>query len=436
METEFVSKERFLSEVERILQSNVMHTSEVSRRLLKFLAEKSLSGEADHLKEYTVAIDALDRPTTYDPRHDSTVRIQMGRLRQKLGEYYRTEGKDSQTVVDLPKGRFKLTCVVRTSSPIALGSFNRGTLSPTFVWVIGSVLMCLLVTTTLFALRSGFGGTASRSGFASKDWNRDLEELWGPILSGDRPLIIAVEDPLFMSLHSDGTLFCRDASLNGWDEVERSPTVLKVRRALDNPDTAPIRLYAPFGLVNTSFLFGTIFGARGRNVSMIRTSEISQQQVADSNVVFAGLQGRFQAQLATLPIQPQLTLSSTGVNDSRPHQGQPTDYWDPDGNPTDGEVYSLVSHLPGPLARGDLWIFTSRTAIGYMAAVERFTDPVLAHDLVSQVRMTTHQTPRYYQMLFKVKYKDQVPTESDLILFRELGLSGLGVTKEQSISRP
>src|SRR5689334_5541363 len=69
-----------------------------------------LSGEADQLKEYSVGIDALGKPATYDPRHDSTVRIQVGRLRQKLAEYYRTEGKDDLLIVDLPKGRFKLTC--------------------------------------------------------------------------------------------------------------------------------------------------------------------------------------------------------------------------------------------------------------------------------------------------------------------------------------
>src|SRR5581483_2911177 len=98
------------AEVERILESNTFRNSEALRRLLKFLAEKMLSGEADHLKEYSVGIDALGKPATYDPRQDSTVRIQVGRLRQKLAEYYRTEGKEDPLIIDLPKGRFKLTC--------------------------------------------------------------------------------------------------------------------------------------------------------------------------------------------------------------------------------------------------------------------------------------------------------------------------------------
>src|SRR6201992_301772 len=108
-----VEDQALQSQVERILHSDEFRSSEVLRRLLKFLAEKSSLGEADQLKEYAVAIDGLGKPHSYDPRHNSAVRIQVGRLRQKLAEYYRTEGKHDEFVVDLPKGRFKLTCEAR-----------------------------------------------------------------------------------------------------------------------------------------------------------------------------------------------------------------------------------------------------------------------------------------------------------------------------------
>src|SRR6202171_808277 len=114
--------EAITAEVERILESNTFRNSDALRRLLKFLADKMLSGEADQLKEYSVGLDALGKPATYDPRHDSTVRIQVGRLRQKLAEYYRTEGKEDRLIVDLPKGRFKLTC--EESAPVAAVSGN------------------------------------------------------------------------------------------------------------------------------------------------------------------------------------------------------------------------------------------------------------------------------------------------------------------------
>jgi hypothetical protein len=51
------------TQVERILHSDEFRTSEVLRRLLKFLAEKTAAGEADHLQEY--AVDGLGKHPSY-----------------------------------------------------------------------------------------------------------------------------------------------------------------------------------------------------------------------------------------------------------------------------------------------------------------------------------------------------------------------------------
>src|SRR6266550_7655501 len=97
------------AQIQRILQSKAFRTSEVHRNLLSYLAEKSLSGTADSLKEYTDGLDVFAKPESYDPRQESTVRMHVARLRQKLAEYYRTEGVDDPIIVDLPKGGFKVT---------------------------------------------------------------------------------------------------------------------------------------------------------------------------------------------------------------------------------------------------------------------------------------------------------------------------------------
>src|SRR5262245_47680908 len=101
------------SQIQRIVSSKTFKTSEVHRNLLTYLAEKSLSGEAQNLKEYTVGLDVFGKPSTYDPRQESVVRMHVGRLRQKLTEYYRAEGVDDPVIVDLPKGGFALTFAAR-----------------------------------------------------------------------------------------------------------------------------------------------------------------------------------------------------------------------------------------------------------------------------------------------------------------------------------
>src|SRR5579871_5762090 len=105
------------AQVRRILESKAFRTSEVHRNLLNYLAEKSLSGEADALKEYTVGLDVFAKPSSYDPRQESVVRMHMARLRQKLGEYYRTEGLSDPVIVDIPKGAFKVTFDAKPAAP-------------------------------------------------------------------------------------------------------------------------------------------------------------------------------------------------------------------------------------------------------------------------------------------------------------------------------
>src|SRR5580692_8674278 len=111
-----VDEGEFLSQVDRILHSEELRSSETQRRLFKFLADKSILGQADGLNEYAVATDGLGKPPSYDPRHNSAVRIQVGRLRQSIAEYYRTEGKKDDFIIDLPKGRFKISCIPRSMS--------------------------------------------------------------------------------------------------------------------------------------------------------------------------------------------------------------------------------------------------------------------------------------------------------------------------------
>src|SRR4051812_27628438 len=96
------------AQIERMFRSKTFDTSEAQRRLLQYLAEKALSGDADRLKEYTVGIEAFGKPPTYDPQEDSIVRTQTGRLRAKLREYFAEEGKTDPVRVELPKGGFKL----------------------------------------------------------------------------------------------------------------------------------------------------------------------------------------------------------------------------------------------------------------------------------------------------------------------------------------
>jgi eukaryotic-like serine/threonine-protein kinase len=92
--------------LEEILASASFASSERLRRLLRYLVEKTLSKEATGLKEYAIGLDVFDRGIDYNPQVDSTVRVHVGKLRDKLREYYLTDGRDSEIRIDLQKGSY------------------------------------------------------------------------------------------------------------------------------------------------------------------------------------------------------------------------------------------------------------------------------------------------------------------------------------------
>jgi hypothetical protein len=166
-------------QVQRIVSSKTFKTSEVHRNLMAYLAEKSLLGEAQNLKEYTVGLDVFGKPSTYDPRQESVVRMHVGRLRQKLTEYYRTEGVEDPVLVDLPKGGFALTFAPRpvaVEPPVVPPVLPPRTISPREI-TLAALLAVALVAAGYFAVRllRVERTTGSSVATATPVWTPDLQ---------------------------------------------------------------------------------------------------------------------------------------------------------------------------------------------------------------------------------------------------------------------
>jgi hypothetical protein len=421
-------------QVERIVHSEQFRSSEVLRRLLTFLTEKAIAGEADNLKEYVVAIDGLGKSSTYDPQHNSAVRIQMGRLRQRLAEYYRTEGKSDPMIVDLPKGRFRLTFQQRSDAASSGEEHSQYSLSsapstqvhnpaPPRLPELSLPRVAAGLSAILILLGLGFllGHTTARQQIVAD--RQDLETLWGPFLSLKLPLIVSIEDPLFAEIRSNPGVYFRDRSMNDWSDVVGSPALGKLTGALNQSEMRPSRYYTAFGEAEASFLLGGLLKTPERALSIVRTSQLSWQQLADNNVIFVGVQNLFFNQLRNMPIAPQLVPELNGVRDEHPSSGEPSFYADEYTTaPTEeGTIYALVTHLPGPNGKNDIESFTSNRSAGYLGAVQSFSDPQFAHILTTKLKEKTGGTvPRFYQVLFQVRYRDGVPTETKFILGREM----------------
>ena len=136
--------ERVRAQLERILASAPFADAERARRFLGFVVERALEGRDGEIKEFVIGVEALGRNTSFDPKSDPIVRVEAGRLRERLRSYYEGEGEADSVSISLPKGRYvpefserrlsaapKRTAVLRLSIlPPENASFESFAVSP------------------------------------------------------------------------------------------------------------------------------------------------------------------------------------------------------------------------------------------------------------------------------------------------------------------
>jgi hypothetical protein len=374
----------------------------------------------------------MGKAADYDPRRDSAVRIQVGRLRQKLAEYYRTEGKDDPCIIELPKGRFKLNCELRAAVAESVSDLAPKVDGERRWRKAALLLAAALVLVSGWTVFATIRLVSERREFVRvrADWTPELEALWQPFLASERPLVISIADPLFIQFKGFGAY--RDFQINGWDEAMKSPAVATIRKALGNVEVQSFSYYATLGEVNACFLLGKLLAPRLPHIALVKSTELSWQQLADNNVLFIGAERIFRQQLRGLPVELQLLVESPGVRSLHPKPGEPAVFADrlpTPGGPEDGEIYALISHTPGPNGQGDIESFNSNRTAGRVAAVQWFTDAAHAQDLLAKLKTASGEIPRYFQVLLKVKFKDGVPTETSYVLDRELRANGQAGSK-------
>jgi hypothetical protein len=443
----FAEDTLILNQVERILQSEELRSCEGLRRLLRFLADKSVCGEADGLKEYIIAIDGLGKPSSYDPRKNSTVRIQAGRLRQKLADYYRTEGQRDPVVINLPKGRFKLKFEYRNgaapksewlrASPRGAvlvsheNDQNRNARDKWRSWrflisFATAVLVGMAISSAFYWLKPAKAKATTAAYPAG--WDSDMEALWRPFVATRRPLIVAIEDPLFVELNGNPGVYLRDKQLNDWNAILTSPAMAAVKRAMNSSEIHPSRYYTAYGEVEGSFLIAKLLGQRVPNLTVVKTSNLSLQQLADNNVLFIGVQNLFfTEQTQAAPIEAQFQQVPEGIRDLHPGPNEAALYLDQYSTAPreEGVAYALITHFPGPMGGNDVESFTSSRSAGYVAAVKAFTNPEFVKPLVARLKQACGgRMPAYYQIVLRVKFNDDVPTEITFVVGRELHYHG------------
>jgi TolB-like protein len=145
--------EAIRAQLERTLASRGFVTAGRQSRLLRHIVERTLAGQADQLKEYSVGMEVFDRDEKYDPRIDSIVRVEAGRLRSRLDEYYATDGAGDAVRISLPRGAYVATfepnvqgakpaVTLNEAAPIA--AEQPAARSSWALWALGAALVAVV----------------------------------------------------------------------------------------------------------------------------------------------------------------------------------------------------------------------------------------------------------------------------------------------------
>src|SRR5271163_4687224 len=110
-------REHLLEQINRLVSSHALHGSESLCKLLRYLAKHAVDHPGTPIKEFQIATEVFGRSPDFDPQLDSMVRVQAGRLRSKLTEYYSSDGLEDLIVVELPKGTYVLSFHQRDGVP-------------------------------------------------------------------------------------------------------------------------------------------------------------------------------------------------------------------------------------------------------------------------------------------------------------------------------
>jgi hypothetical protein len=411
------SPEQFFQQIDTIIKSHSLRGSESLCKLLQYLAKQSLYHPEAPLKEYQIATEVYGRPADFDPQSDSTIRVQAGRLRLKLAEYYAGEGAADPILVKIPKGSYHLTFEARPIEPLPgpQGVVPRQALSSVVTatvpvgWRVAVILLLAGLTTSLIVLGSLL-------------WNRKLPEpamaapsaprAAGSLAAFWRPFTSGVEEPW--------VIFSNAAF------VGRPETGMRYYNSRQDSKSAVYDHYTGVGEVLAIHALDDAFGTLGRKILVKRGSLFTLDDVKNNNLIFVGSPSEnlslldipgtqefvFQ-RVVSGPRQGDLSIVS-----KHPKAGEAGTYLASPSNVPLTEDYSVVGLVPGIGSGRYVMILAGTTTFGTQGAVEFVCREESADRLLHAIPDSGVGPIKPFEALVRVKIARGVPVGTELVALR------------------
>jgi hypothetical protein len=399
--------------LEKIGRSHVLHGSESLCRLLHYLGDHALHHPGEHLKEYQIATEIFGRPADFNPQSDSTVRVQVGRLRSKLAEYYNVEGAEDPILVDLPKGSYAISFHHREATPKTVDSQMRERMAATkpegnrqwrlIVVAFAIFLAVSLGLVTVLRHRQTANPASGLPGFQAPEAYR---KFW-------RAFVSTPEEPWV--IFSNGAFVGRpETGMRYFDAARDSRNVI-----LDH--------YTGVGEVLAMHALDQVFDSLHHPIRVKRGSLFSLDDAENDNLIFIGSPAE-NLTLRDLPstrefIFQRLTSGprkgDLAIINVHPQSAEPSEFLGTASTLPLDEDYAIIGFVPGLNPARSIMILAGTTTLGTEAAVEYVCRENSLEDLLSRLGSSGAGELKPFEAVLHVTVKRGVPVQSNLVTVRQ-----------------
>jgi hypothetical protein len=112
---------------DRILASSQLNRSLRLSKLFQYLSEQVLEDDVQEIHELELGQRVFGRAPSYDTMADNIVRVHASMLRKRLAEYFRTEGRHEEFIVEIPRGNYAPVFRRRTPEELIIPGLETAT---------------------------------------------------------------------------------------------------------------------------------------------------------------------------------------------------------------------------------------------------------------------------------------------------------------------
>ena len=410
-------KAQHLAQIEKLLASHTLHGSESLCKLLRYLANHSLDHPGTSPKEYQIATEVFGRQKDFDPHLDSMVRVQAGRLRAKLAEYYGSEGAEDSSLVEMPKGNYLLTFhprppgAARNHANASHEASNNLEVSgwTSRSWIIAVVALSVVLASAVAVATDRFLNrrvAEARLATDTPDVPVAFRVFWKGFLTGPQEPWVIFSNAAFVGRPYVGMRY--------YNRAKDSGAVI-----LDH--------YTGVGEVLAVHALDGVFEKLRQQIRVKRGSLFSLDDAKNNDLIFIGSPSE-NLTLLELPTTQEFAFKQitsgprTGtmeIVNFHPESGESKEFLPspPDGTLT--EDYSVIALKRGLNPAHSVLILAGATTIGTQAAVEYVCQQNSLEELLLRLSVSNSGELKPFEAVIRVKVARGVPVGTELVALRK-----------------